>query len=72
MGLLTFFFGGSDNYSESESSESLDPDLLYPLAKGWLSQAVESDDEVTEYRWEAVEHAEDESGGGFWKWLTGG
>lgn len=71
MGLLSWIFGGSDDDSDYEG-ESLDTDLLYPLAKEWLSDAVDNDDDVSEYRWSAVEHAEDESGGGFWNWLTGG
>jgi hypothetical protein len=71
MGLLDFFFSAS--YEDEEPTE-LDSDLLYPLAREWMGEASQSsdNDETDSYRWEAVEYAEEESGGGFWNWLTGG
>lgn len=72
MGLWSFIFA-TDNEDQEADGETLDPDLLYPLAGNWLGQAVTEDDEETAgYRWDAVEYADVESGGGFWAWLTGG
>lgn len=72
MGLLSWIFGKSTD-DDSNSEAELDPSLLLPLAKEWLSQAVTSDDDdVNEYRWSAVEHAEEETSQGLFDWLLGG
>jgi len=68
MGLLGLFF--SDVSSEEEPG--IDEEILFPIAKKWLDDAVSNgNDPIAKLQWQAIEHIERESTGGFWAWLRG-